>query len=138
MWRWLREPKQATYNSQSSIAFRRYNGGCDYVYSGIPRSTAVYKRSFTVAGAQPLFTSVQAVPESPNLIVTVNGYDNTYSAGQLSFTFYDTSGKVIGSPIGFNAASDFQQLFFVGNTYGGLFSFKAISRLRGISRRWVR
>ncbi len=43
----------------------------------------------------------------------------------VSFTFYDTGGSVIGSPISFNATSDFQQLFFTGNTYGGLFSLQA-------------
>jgi hypothetical protein len=57
--------------------------------------------------------------------VTVSGYDNTYSAGELSFTFYDTSGKMIGSPISYNASSSFQQLFFTGNTDGGLFSLQA-------------
>jgi hypothetical protein len=70
-------------------------------------------------------TTVQAARESPNLIVTMSGYDNTYSAGQLSFTFYDTTGKAIGSPIQFNAASNFQRLFYSNNTSGGMFSLQA-------------
>ncbi len=68
---------------------------------------------------------MQATRESPNLLVNISGYDNSYSAGQLSFTFYDTTGKVIGSPISYNASSGFQQLFFTSNTDGGLFSLQA-------------
>ena len=73
----------------------------------------------------PSFSGVQANWESPNLLVTVNGYDNTYSAGRSLFTFYDTSGNVIGSPIAYNATSSFQQLFYTGNTDGGLFPLQA-------------
>lgn len=114
----------ATYNGQASIAFQTGTTAGSITFTVAFPNTAIYKQSFAITGGTPLFTSVQATPESPNLIVTVNGYDNTYSAGQLSFTFYDTSGKVIGSPIAFNATADFQQLFFVGNTYGGLFSLQ--------------
>jgi hypothetical protein len=68
---------------------------------------------------------VQAVRESPNLIVTMSGYDNTYSAGLLSFTFYDPNGKAIGSPIQIDATANFKQLFFNNDTQGGLFSLEA-------------
>ena len=114
-----------TYNGQSSIAFQTGTTAGTITFSVAFPNTTTYTQSFTVPSATPLFTSVQAVRENPNLLVTLNGYDNSYSAGTISFTFYDTSGNVIGSPILYNATSAFQQLYFTGNTYGGLFSLQA-------------
>jgi hypothetical protein len=117
----------ATYTDQndmqqSSIPFQTGTTAGTLTFTVAFPNTTTYTQSFTIPGTTPQIASVQATRESPNLVVTLMGYDNTYSAGQLSFTFYDTSGKVIGSPIAFNETSNFQQLFFVGNTYGGLFS----------------
>ena len=115
----------ATYNGQSSIAFQTGTTAGTITFTAAFPNTTTLTQSFTIPAAVPQVTSAQANWESPNLLVTLNGYDNTYTAGALSFTFYDTSGKVIGSPIAFNATSDFQQLFFVGNSDGGLFSLQA-------------
>ena len=114
----------ATYNNSSSIAFQTGTTAGSLTFTVAFPNTTTYIQSFTIPGATPQVASIQATRESPNLVVTLTGYDNTYSAGQLSFTFYDTSGKVIGSPIAFNEASNFQQLFFVGNNDGGLFSLQ--------------
>lgn len=114
----------ATYNNSSSIAFQTGTTAGTLTFTVAFPNTTTYTQSFTIPGATPQVASIQATRESPNLVVTLTGYDNTYSAGQLSFTFYDTSGKVIGSPIAFNEASNFQQLFFVGNNDGGLFSLQ--------------
>jgi hypothetical protein len=62
--------------------------------------------------------------------VTINGYDNTYSAGQLSFTFYDVTGKLI-APVTVNAATSFQQYFFTNNTAGGAFALQASFPVQG-------
>ena len=115
----------ATYNSQSAITFQTGTTAGTVTFLVAFPDTPTYSQSFTIAPAAIQLTTVQAVAESPNLIVTMTGYDNTYSAGQLSFTFYDTSGKAIGSPIQFNAAADFQGLFFTNNTMGGIFSLEA-------------
>jgi hypothetical protein len=114
----------ATYNNSSSIAFQTGTTAGTLTFTVAFPNTTTYTQSFTIPGTTPQVASIQATRESPNLVVNLTGYDNTYSAGQLSFTFYDTSGKVIGSPIAFNETSNFQQLFFVGNTYGGLFSLE--------------
>ncbi len=74
--------------------------------------------------------STTAVRQSPNLVVTMNGYDNTYSVGQLSFTFYDTSGKTIATlPV--NATSNFHQYFFGPEDLGGMFSLQASFPVNG-------
>ena len=115
----------ATYNNQSSIAFHTGTTAGTITFSVAFPNTTTYSQSFNVPSATPLFTSVQAVRENPNLLITLIGYDNTYSAGTVSFTFYDTSGNVIGSPILYNATSAFQQLYFTNDTQGGMFSLQA-------------
>jgi hypothetical protein len=115
----------ATYNSQSSITFQTGTTAGSITFSVAFPDTTTYTQTFSIPSATPQLTAVQAVRENPNLLVTISGYDNTYSAGQLSFTFYDTTGKVIGNPISYNASSSFQQLFFMNNTDGGLFSLQA-------------
>ncbi len=88
-------------------------------------NTNPYTRSFDIPPAVPKITSSSALRQSPNLVVTVNGYDNTYSAGQLSFAFYDTGGNLIQPAIQYNAASQFHQYFFTNNAYGGSFAMQA-------------
>lgn len=123
--------QNATYLNQASIAFQTGTTAGTITFAVAFPNTTTYTQSFTISAATPTFSSVQATRESPNLLVTVSGYDNSYSSGQLSFTFYDTSGKVIGSPIGYNAATSFQQLFFSGNTMGGLFALQATFPVTG-------
>jgi hypothetical protein len=121
----------ATYNNQSTIGFQTGTTAGTLTFSVAFPNTPTYSKSFTIPAATPPFTSVQASRDNPNLLITVDGFDNTYSAGPLSFTFYDTSGKVIGAPINFNAAAQFHDLFFTGNTYGGLFSLQATFPVSG-------
>jgi hypothetical protein len=119
------DAQTATYNSQSAIAFQTGTTAGSIAFVVAFPDTATYTQSFAIPSATAQLTSVQATRESPNLLVNISGYDNTYSAGQLSFTFYDTTGKVIGTPISYNASSGFKQLFFTSNTDGGLFSLQA-------------
>jgi hypothetical protein len=88
-------------------------------------NTAPYTQSFTIPAAAVQITSGTAARQTPNLVVTVNGYDNTYSAGQLAFAFYDISGNLIQPPIQYNASSQFHQYFFTNNQYGGAFALQA-------------
>jgi hypothetical protein len=48
---------------------------------------------------------------SGQLNVEVIGFDNTYSAGVMSFTFFDTTGKQVGSAISADFASQFKSYF---------------------------
>jgi hypothetical protein len=87
---------------------------------------APFTKSFAIVPEQIRITSSKAIRQAPNLVLTFNGYDNTYSAGKLSFTFYDTNGHLISpSPVTVNAASDFHQYFFGTNDVGGVFSMQA-------------
>ncbi len=115
----------ATYSGQSGITFQTGTTAGTVMFSVAFPDTATYTQSFAIAPAAIQLATVQAVRESPNLIVTMSGYDNTYSAGLLSFTFYDPNGKAIGSPIQIDATANFKQLFFNNDTQGGLFSLEA-------------
>jgi hypothetical protein len=120
----------ATYNGQSALSFQTGTTAGTLTFSVTFPNTPVYTQSFTIPPAIPQLTSVTAVRSSPNLVVTVNGYDNTYTAGNLGFTFYDTQGNTI-APIQLNATSQFQQLFYTNNTAGGAFSFQATFPVTG-------
>lgn len=73
-----------------------------------------------------VYASIDAKRESNALDVTVNGFDNTRTAGQLSFSFFDSQGAFIGKPI----TADFTELFyqyFYQSEYnaGGMFKMTA-------------
>ena len=54
---------------------------------------------------------VQASRTATGVDVAIIGFDNSRTAGRLTFTFYDTAGAVIGSPIASDAAADFRRYF---------------------------
>ena len=82
--------------------------------------------SFDILPAKVQITSIAAQRQASNLVVTLDGYDNTYTAGQLSFTFYNAAGQAIApSPISVNATSNFHQYFFTNNQAGGAFALQA-------------
>jgi hypothetical protein len=115
----------ATYNGQSAITFQTGTTAGTITFSVAFPDTTTYTQSFTITPETVKISSVEANRESPNLLVTVTGFDNTYSASQFSFTFSDTTGKTIGTPITVNEAANFQTLFFTNNTEGGIFSLQA-------------
>jgi hypothetical protein len=120
----------ATYNGQSALAFQTGTTAGTITFAVTFPNTPAYTQSFTITPALVQITSATAVRSSPNLVVTLAGYDNTYSAGQLGFTFYDTSGNTI-APVQINATSNFQQLFFTNNAAGGAFQFSATFPVTG-------
>jgi hypothetical protein len=119
----------ATYKGQSAIAFQPGTTAGTLTFTVEFVNTAPFSQSFTITPATIHITSASAVRQNPNLAVTINGYDNTYTAGQLAFTFYDLSGRVI-APININVAADFQQQVFTKNQ-GGAFSLKASFPVQG-------
>lgn len=122
--------QSATYNGQSALSFQTGTTAGTITFAVSFPNTPTYTQSYTITPAIVQITSATAVRSNPNLVVTLAGYDNTYSAGQLSFTFYDTSGKAI-APVGVNAASNFQNLFFNSNQSGGAYSLQATFPVTG-------
>jgi hypothetical protein len=121
----------ATYKGQSAIAFQTGTTAGKLTFTlELVNTPLISSPEFEITPATIQVTSVKAVRQNPNLVVTINGYDNTYSAGQLSFTFYDVSGKVI-APVTVNAATSFQQYFFTNNSAGGAFALQASFPVQG-------
>lgn len=64
---------------------------------------------------------VTAVRIPGQINVALDGFDNTYSASQLSFTFYDLNSNALPQGvISLDATSDFQP-YFSTTTFGGMF-----------------
>lgn len=112
----------ATYNGQSAVTFQTgTTAGTISFTLQFPNSPAL-SQSFTIAPALTQITSITAARQAPNLVVTITGYDNTYSAGQLSFVFATSAGS-LSVPV--DATAAFHNYFFTNNTAGGAFSLQA-------------
>ena len=122
----------ATYQGQSALTFQTGSTAGTITFTLTFPNGAPLVQSYTITPEIVRITSVTAVRSSPNLIVTITGYDNTYSAGQLSFSFTDISGKVVtATPIAVNASSDFSSYFFTNDQAGGAFSLQATFPVTG-------
>ena len=122
----------ATYSSQSAITFQTGTTAGTITFTLTFPNGAPLTQSFTIAPSTVQITKANALRSNPNLVLTLTGYDNTYTAGNLSFVFYDTAGKqVTPAAISFNAASDFSTYFFTNNQAGGAFSLQATFPVTG-------
>jgi hypothetical protein len=116
----------ATYSGQSAITFQTGTTAGTLTFTVEFPNQAAVTQSYTIAPSQVKLTSGNAVTQPPNLVVTLTGFDNSYSVGQLSFTFYDKSGKILTpTALAVNATSAFQQYFFGSTPVGGAFSLQA-------------
>ncbi len=121
----------ATYNGQSALTFQTGTTAGTLTFTLTFPNKAPYSQSYTIAPTTVAITAGTAIRQTPNLIVNLTGYDNTYSVGQLSFKFYDTKGQVLTpSAIGVDAASIFRQ-YFASTTAGGAFSLQVSFPVNG-------
>ena len=116
----------ATYEGQSAITFQTGTTAGTITFNLTFPNTAPFAQSYSISPGPVQIVSATAVRQTPNLVVTVNGFDNTYSTGQMSFIFYDTSGKVLTpNGIAVDSRSNFHQYFFTNNQAGGAFAMQA-------------
>lgn len=115
----------ATYNGDSAITFQTGTTAGTLSFTLSIANKADYTQTFTIAPAIVQITATKAVRQTPNLIVTLTGYDNTYSAGKMNFTFLDSNGKAMtASAIAVDATTQFSN-YFKSSTVGGAFSAQA-------------
>lgn len=69
-------------------------------------------------------TAAQGIRSTSTVEVDLTGFDNTRTAGALSFTFYDAEGNAIAPPVQANGGSDFAAYF--QNSAGGTFELRAV------------
>ena len=73
--------------------------------------------TMTIPAETIFLESASAIARSGALDVQVWGFDNTYSAGSMAFTFYDLTGKTIGSgPVSADFSSAFGSFFKSGKS----------------------
>jgi hypothetical protein len=120
----------AMFGSQSSITFQTGSTAGTIVFTlSLPNATQ--QTSLTIAPAAIILDTAHAVRRVGNLDVSVIGLDNTYSASQLAFTFYDKNGTTIQpGVIRVDATSDFR-LYFAASQVGGQFALLATFPVSG-------
>ena len=91
-----------------------------------------YARSMDIAlaGAPVGIDSVKASRGASTITARVAGFDNTRSAAEMQFTFYDRNGTAIGGPIAASAAAGFKT-YFQSAPLGGVFQLSAVFPVAG-------
>ncbi len=121
-----------TYNGQSQLTFQTGATAGTITFTLTFPNEPVITKSFAITPAAVQISSGSAVREASSLVVSLTGFDNTYSAGSLSFTFYDINGKQINAaPITSDATSVFHDYFFGQTTAGGAFTLQATFPVSG-------
>ena len=112
------------FGTQSSIAFQTGTTAGTIVFTlTLPNSTQ--QAGLIVTPAAISFDSATGVRRVNDLDVSLTGFDNTYSASQLAFTFYDKKGATMQpGVIRVDASSDFH-LYFASTQVGGAFALLA-------------
>ncbi len=85
----------AFYNGQSQFAFQTGTTAGKLTFTLTFEGQDPVVQTIDILPAPVALTSIKGVRQSPSLVVTMTGYDNTYSAGKLSFTFYNTAGAAM-------------------------------------------
>jgi Cep192 domain 4 len=87
--------------------------------------------TLTIPPSPIVLDTVTAVRRAGALDVAFSGFDNTYSASQLAFTFYDLKGNALPQGVfNVNVAPYFQQ-YFSTTQVGGSFALLATFQVQG-------
>jgi hypothetical protein len=121
----------ATIGGQSSMAFQTGTTAGTITFTLTLNGDPPQQASLTIPPAPIDLDSATAVRLFGSLNVAFSGFDNTYSASQISYTFYDIKGKALPQgAIDVNAATDFQQ-YFSTTQVGGMFQVLAVFPVTG-------
>ncbi len=114
----------ATIGGQSSMAFQTGTTAGTLTFT-LTFPNATQQATLVIPPAPINLDSVTAVSLFGSINVAFSGFDNTYTASQLAFTFYDITGKELPQgAIDVDATSAFQQ-YFSTTQAGGAFQVLA-------------
>lgn len=120
------------FGMQSSLAFQTGSTAGTIVFALTIPNTPPQQVSLINPPAPIILDTAGAVRRVGDLDVSITGLDNTYSASQLAFTFYDSSGATIApGVISVNATTAFHQYFFTADQAGGQFALLATFPVAG-------
>ena len=89
------------------------------------------QQTITILPATVGITLVQGVRSATGVQVQVTGFDNTHTAGPLTFTFFDAAGNAIApGAISTNATASFAS-YFQNSGLGGVFLLTAVFPVTG-------
>ncbi|HLW75643.1 MAG TPA: hypothetical protein VKS01_01640, partial [Bryobacteraceae bacterium] len=104
---------QVSINGQASVMFNTGTTAGSIAFSMTGGAS-------TAISIPPATISIDSASASNqrlgNLDITVTAFDNTYSAGPMSFAFFDASGNQIGSAIAADFTSSFKTYFATQNS----------------------
>ena len=93
-------------------------------------------RQFTIGGSKVIIDSTSASKQRTGFLdITIIGADNTYSAGAMSFAFFDTSGNAIGSGASADFTANFKTYYggaAAGSAFQALVSFPVMGSVASI------
>jgi hypothetical protein len=120
----------ATIGGQSSMAFQTGTTAGTITFT-LTLNKATQQLSLTIPASPIILDSATAVRQLGSLGVAFSGFDNSYSASQLAFTFYDLTGKALPQgAIDVDASTAFQQ-YFSATQAGGSFALLATFPVTG-------
>ena len=114
----------ALLSGQSSASFQTGTTQGAITFT-ITTATALTGKSpvqtITIGGTPVIIDSTSASKERAGFLdIAITGADNTYSAGAMSFSFFDASGNAIDSPVSTDFTSTFKS-YYSGASAGSAF-----------------
>jgi Abnormal spindle-like microcephaly-assoc'd, ASPM-SPD-2-Hydin len=120
----------ATIGGKSSMAFQTGTTAGTITFT-LTLNKATQQLSLTIPASPIILDSATAIRQLGALGVAFSGFDNTYSASQLAFTFYDLKGTALPQGvIDVDARTPFQQYFSAAQA-GGAFALLATFPVTG-------
>jgi len=120
----------AKFGAQSSISFQTGTTAGTLVFT-LTLPAGIQQTSLVVVPAAVNIDTATCVRLVNQLDVSLKGFDNTYSASQLAFTFFDKSGATMQpGVIRVDVTSDFR-LYFNSTKTGGAFALLATFPVSG-------
>ena len=118
------------FGTQTELAFQTGTTSGTITFTlKLPNDTQ--QSTYAIAPALIGFDTVNGVRRVNDLDVSLIGFDNTHSASQLAFTFYDRSGKILlPGVLRVDVTPDFRR-YFDASTTGGSFALRATFPVTG-------
>ncbi|MBZ5611945.1 MAG: hypothetical protein LAP38_27095 [Acidobacteriia bacterium] len=121
----------AKFDGQPSLVFQTGTTAGTIVFTLTLNGTQQASASLTIAPSPVSVQTATVVRRIDALDVSITGFDNTYSASQLAFTFYNQAGQAMQpGTIRVDATSNFKNYFGASST-GGAFGLLATFPVMG-------
>lgn len=120
------------FGGQDSIGFQTGTTAGDIIFTvTFDNSDVTAQTTLTIPPVIISVDSTTAQRTSAGLDLRINGFDNTHSASQLTFRFYDLNGNLLNpGAIVVNASNSFAE-FFNASDLGGVFALHAFFPVNG-------